>query len=49
MLKASGFAPRVSVRVPVMSMGASARPSAPKKKNKQKTPWLALTGEAGVL
>ena len=35
MLKASGFAPGVSVRAPGMSMGASAEPSAPKKKKKQ--------------
>ena len=36
MLEASGFAPGVSVRVPGMSMGASAEPSAPKKKKKKK-------------
>ena len=36
MLEASGFAPGVSVRVPGMSMGASAEPSAPKKKKKMK-------------
>ena len=36
MLEASGFAPAVSVRVPGMSMGASAEPSAPKKKKKEK-------------
>ena len=35
-LEASGFAPGVSVRVPGMSMGTSAEPSAPKKKKKQK-------------
>ena len=37
-LEASDFAPRVSVRVLGMSMGASARPNTPKnkKKNKQK-------------
>ena len=36
MLEASGFAPGVSVRAPGMSMGASAEPSAPKKKKKKK-------------
>ena len=36
MLEASGFAPEVSVRAPGMAMGASAEPSAPKKKKKQK-------------
>ena len=36
LLVASGFAPRVSVSVPGMSMGASAGPSAPKKKRKNK-------------
>ena len=38
MLEASGLslASGVSVRVPGMSMGASAKPSAPKKKKKQK-------------
>ena len=36
MLEASGFACGVSVRVPGMSMGASAEQSAPKKKKKQK-------------
>ena len=36
MLEVSGFAPEVSVRVPVMLMGASAGPNAPKKKKKQK-------------
>ena len=36
MLDASGFASEVSVRVPGMSMGASAEQSAPKKKKKQK-------------
>ena len=36
MLEASGFAPGVSVRAPGMSMGASAEPSAPKKKKKMK-------------
>ena len=36
MLEDSGFAPGLSVRVPGMSMGASAEPSAPKKKKKQK-------------
>ena len=35
MLQASGFAPAVSVRVPGMSMGALAEPSAPKKKKKK--------------
>ena len=35
-LEAPGFEPRVSVRVPGMSMGASAGPSAPKKKRKNK-------------
>ena len=51
MLEASGFAPGISVRVPGMSMGASAEPSAPKKKKKKKkkTPWPALTRRAGVL
>ena len=37
MLEASGFAPGVSVRAPGMSLGASAKPSAPKKKNKKDT------------
>ena len=36
MLGASGFVPGVSVRAPGMSMGASAEPSTPKKKRKQK-------------
>ena len=36
MLEAFGFSPGVSVRAPGMSMGASAGPSAPKKKKKQK-------------
>ena len=52
MLKASGFAPGVSVRAPGMSMGASAEPSAHKKKKEKetkKTPWPALTRRAGVL
>ena len=42
MLESSGLAPRVSVRVPGMSKGASAGPSTPKKKkrNKQKNPGL---------
>ena len=35
-LEASGLAPRVSVRVPGISMGASAGPSTPKKKKKNK-------------
>ena len=34
MFEASGFAPGVSVRAPGMSMGASAEPSAPKKRKK---------------
>ena len=36
MLETSGFVPGVSVRVPGMSVGASAGPHAPKKKKKQK-------------
>ena len=36
MLEASGFAPGVSDRAPGMSIGASAEPSAPKKKRKKK-------------
>ena len=36
MLEVSGFAPRISVRVPGMSVGTSAGPSAPKKKRKKK-------------
>ena len=36
MLEASSFAPEVSIRAPGMSKGASAEPSAPKKKKKQK-------------
>ena len=35
-LEASGFAPRVSVRTPGMSMGTSAEPSAPKRKSNKK-------------
>ena len=35
-LKASGLAPRVSVRVPGMSIGALAGPSTPRKKRKNK-------------
>ena len=35
MFEASGFAPGVSVRAPGMSMGASAEPSAPKRKRKR--------------
>ena len=39
LLEASGFAPRVSVRVPGMSMGTSAGPFTPKKKRKNKQKW----------
>ena len=50
-LKASGLALRVPASVPGMSEGSSAGPSVPQKKlkNKQKTPWPALTRKAGVL
>ena len=49
-LEASGLALRVPASIPGMAMGASAGPSAPKKKNKtKKTPWPALTRRAGVL
>ena len=54
MLEASGLslASGVSVRVPGMSMGASAEPRTPKKQKKKKQKkisWPALTRRAGVL
>ena len=47
MLEASGFAPAVSARAPGMSMGASAKPSVPKKKKKQKKRHPGLPSQEG--